>query len=40
MSWTVSVGESDIGVWYWFEAPIMHRIFGLNLDWQWQVGCE
>jgi hypothetical protein len=33
MSWIASVGEGDIGVWVWFEAPIMHKMFDLDLAW-------
>ena len=40
MSWTVSVGEGDIGVCVWFGAPIMHKMYGLNLACQWQASCE
>ena len=40
MSWIVIAGEGVIGVCVQFTAPIMHRLFGLNLAWQWQAGCE
>ena len=40
MNWIVNVGEGLIGVCVWFGAPIMHRMYGLNLVSQWQVGCE
>ena len=29
-----------IGICVRFGAPIMHRMYGLNLISQWQVGCE
>jgi hypothetical protein len=35
----VTVGEGAIGVWDWFGALIMHRMFGLSLAWQLQGGC-
>ena len=31
MSWIVIVGDGVIGVCVWFEAPIMHRMYGLSL---------
>lgn len=36
----MSVGEDDIGVCVWFGAPIMHKMFGLNLARHWHVVCE
>ena len=40
MSWIVSVGEGDIGVCMWFRVPIMHRMYGRNLAWQWHITWE
>ena len=39
MNWTMNVGEGSMGVCVWFAAPSMHRIFGLDLAWHWQVVC-
>ena len=39
MSWVVSVGEGIIGVYVWFGAPIMHRIFGRSLAWHLHILC-
>ena len=39
MNWTMDMGEGDIGVCVWFEAPIIHRISGLSLAWHWQGVC-
>ena len=35
----MSVGEGDIGVCIWFEAPTMHRVYGLSFAWHWHVLC-
>ena len=40
MSWIVSVGEGDIGVYVGFGAPIMHMISCSNFAWHWHVICE
>ena len=40
MRWIVIVGEGVIGVCVQFAALIMHRLFGLNLVWQWSAGWE
>jgi len=39
MNWTVNLKEGVMGACIWFEAPIMHKISGLNLTWHWHVVC-
>ena len=34
------VGEGMIGVCVRFGAPIMHRMYGINLAWQGHASCE
>ena len=33
------VGAAVIGICVWFGALSIHKIFGLNLAWHWQVVC-
>ena len=35
----MSLGEGDIGLRVWFEAPIVHRMYGVRFAWHGHIVC-